>query len=152
MARKPTLSGPASEIMGGCYAGRIRLLSRAITGVYDDALRDVGVTAGQLTTLSFVERLGPIAPGVLAKELAMEKSTLSRNLARMERNGWVVVTEGETGRTQGVGITRRGRALIARALPAWRAAQVTTRGMLGDEGAGSIVGAFDSVRAHGARG
>ena len=89
MSRDAEQPEPAAEIMGACLAGRTRLLNRAITGLYDEALREAGVTAAQLTTLSFIHERGPIAPGEIARQLVVEKSTLSRNLARMERKGWV---------------------------------------------------------------
>jgi DNA-binding MarR family transcriptional regulator len=141
---------PAAEIVGSCLAGRTRLLNRAITSLYDDSLRDAGVTAAQLTTLSFIHELGPIAPGEIAKRLMMEKSTLSRNLGRLERNGWVSVAQGEAGHTQVVTITRRGRSVVEKALPMWRAAQARARELLGSGGADAVIRAFESVRAHGA--
>ena len=141
---------PASrEIMAGCLAGRIRLLNRSVTGLYDHALRGVGVTAGQLTTLSFIHELGPLAPGELAPRLMMDKSTLSRNLSRMERNGWITIEPGEAGRTQALRITRKGRSVVARALPRWREAQAEARELLGEGGAEAVVGAFEAVRAGG---
>ena len=141
---------PAAEIMGACLAGRTRLLSRAITGLYDEALRDANITAAQLTTLSFIHELGPIAPGEIAKELVLEKSTLSRNLGRMERNGWVTIAQGEAGHTQIIRVTRKGQAVIAKALPKWRAAQERAQELLGSGGAEAIIRAFNSVRARSA--
>jgi len=143
---------PAAEIMGSCLAGRTRLINRAITGLYDEALREAGLTAAQLTTLSFIHELGPISPGEVARRLMLEKSTLSRNLGRMERNGWVTIAQGDAGHTQVVRITRRGKAAIAKALPLWREAQERAREMLGSGGAGAVIEAFDSVRAQGAQG
>ncbi|MEL6330601.1 MAG: MarR family transcriptional regulator [Planctomycetota bacterium] len=150
MAPPPPQPSPAAEIMGSCLAGRTRLLNRAITGLYDESLRAVGVTAAQLTTLSFVHELGPIAPGEIARTLMIEKSTLSRNLGRMERHGWISIAQGEAGHTQVIAITRRGRALIARALPRWERAQARARELLGEGGADAVIEAFNSVRARGA--
>ncbi len=149
MARTPppTKPSPAEEIMGGCFAGRIRLLNRTITGLYDEALRPAGLTAGQLTTLSFIEKLGPVAPGGLAKQLNMDKSTLSRNLSRMERNGWITITQGDAGHTQLVQIRKKGATLIAQALPRWREAQAQAEQLLGTSGAAGVVGAFNHARS-----
>tara|TARA_E500000318_G_scaffold102933_1_gene107583 strand:- start:586 stop:1044 length:459 start_codon:yes stop_codon:yes gene_type:complete len=143
---------PASEIMDACLCGRTRLLNRAITGLFDEALRDAGITAAQLTTLSFIHKSGPIAPGEIAKQLVLEKSTLSRNLGRMERNGWVSISPGEAGHTQVIRITRRGTAVIAKALPMWRAAQAEASDRLGSGGAEAIIQAFDTLRGRSARG
>ncbi len=149
MPRKTTKpeSGPADEVINECLSGRIRLLHRTITGIYDDALRPIGLTAGQLTLLSFIDRLGPIAPGTLAKRLRMEKSTVSRNLARMQRNGWITIDAGGAGHTQIVEIARKGRTVLTKAMPHWRAAQVDATRLLGAGGAASVVKAFKSVRS-----
>ena len=146
MAPTPTQTDPAAEVLGACLAGRTRLINRAITGLYDEALRDAGITAAQLTTLSFIHELGPISPGDIARQLVLEKSTLSRNLGRMERNGWVTISKGDAGHTQIIRCTRKGKAVIAKAVPKWREAQERARDLLGSGGAEAVMKAFDSVR------
>ena len=77
----------ADIIAADCLSVRVRLLSRTITAIYDDALRPLGLTAGQLNVLVVIAKRGPISPGEIARRLNMEKSTVSRNLARMRDNG-----------------------------------------------------------------
>ena len=143
-----TQQTPAAEIMRGCLSGRIRMLSRAISALYDDALRPTGITTGQVTMLSFIDELEPIAPGALAERLKMEKSTMSRNVARMERNGWIAIESGDAGNSQVLTITRAGRSKLRAALPRWRAAQRQAKRILGPGGAAAVVDAFDHVRTH----
>ena len=128
----------ADIIAADCLAVRVRLLSRTITAIYDDALRPLGLTAGQLNVLVIIANRGPISPGEIARRLSMEKSTVSRNLARMRDNGWVVVAAGESGHKQQLTLNRRGKALLERALPAWEQAQAEARAVLGQRGADSI--------------
>ncbi len=122
------------EIAADCLAGRVRMLNRAITALYDDALRPLGLTAGQLNTLVLVAKRGPIAPGELAVGLTMDKSTLSRNLARMREHGWIRIEPGISGHTQIVSIAPKGRMLIAEAHPHWRRAQIEAGRLLGAPG------------------
>ena len=61
--RNPTAASAADRIGSECLAVRIRLLNRTITGIYDDALRPLGVTAGQLNALVVVTKHGPLSPG-----------------------------------------------------------------------------------------
>jgi DNA-binding MarR family transcriptional regulator len=128
----------ADIIAADCLSVRVRLLSRTITAIYDDALRPLGLTAGQLNVLVVIAKRGPISPGEIARRLNMEKSTVSRNLARMRDNDWITVTAGESGHKQRLTLNRRGKALLERSLPAWEEAQSQTRAVLGQRGADSI--------------
>ncbi len=128
----------ADVIAADCIAVRVRLLNRTITAIYDDALRPLGLTTGQLNVLVIIAKRGPISPSEIAGRLNMEKSTVSRNLARMRDNGWITVAAGESGHKQRLTLNGRGKALLERALPAWEEAQTRTKALLGQRGADSI--------------
>ncbi len=146
MARtRPQSKQSAADVMASeCLAVRVRLLNRTITGIYDDALRPLGVTVGQLNVLVAVARLGPISPGAVARRLNMEKSTLSRNVDRMRGHGWLVVTR-QSGRNQTLEVSPKGRKLLEKAAPLWEEAQEETKAVLGQRGARSLHRAADSV-------
>ena len=116
----------AATIAGECLAVRVRMLNRIVTGMYDDALRPIGVKVSQLNILVAVARAEPVSPSRISQILQIEKSTLSRNLRRMRVRGWLD-TSGE------VTLTKRGRRLIEDALPLWRSAQRRVRRRLGGE-------------------
>ena len=105
----------------------------------------------QLNTLVFIAREGPVAPGALARRLSMEKSTLSRNLDRMRRQGWIGVGPGDTGNSRSVVLRAKGRRIIERARPLWRDAQCRAEEMLGDRGMRSVRRAVDAVVSSGLR-
>ncbi len=128
----------ATRITEECLAVRVRMLNRTITTIYDDALRPLGLTAGQLNIMVVVTARGPISPGEVAHRLNMEKSTVSRNVERMRKNGWLAVTAAESGHKQQLTLTRRGRTLLAKSHPAWEEAQITAREVLGQRGAEAI--------------
>ena len=137
----------ADLISGECLAVRVRLLNRTITGIYDEVLRPLGMTVGQLNILVAVAKLGPLSPGDVARRLNMEKSTLSRNVDRMRSHGWIVVLPGESGRHQRLGISSKGRKLLKKAVPPWKEAQERARAVLGQRGARSIQRVADAVWA-----
>ncbi len=128
----------ADLIAGECLAVRVRMLNRTITAIYDDALRPLGLTAGQLNVLVVIARRSPISPGEVARRLNMEKSTVSRNIERMRNNGWLTVTAAESGRKQQLALTRQGKTLLEKSVPAWDEAQTRARAVLGRRGAESI--------------
>src|SRR5829696_2539941 len=115
---------PAEVIAAECLAVRLRALNRALTAVYDDALRP--------------HRLGTAQPGDLCRLLRMDKSTLSRDVEVMRRNGWLEV-EDRSGRSRPLRITPAGEALLAQVVPTWQQAQERARTLIGDEGAEAVL-------------
>ena len=136
----------AAEMATGCLAMRSRLIGRTITGIYDEALRPLGVTVGQLSILAVVVGRGPISPGDVATRLRIEKSTMSRNVERMKRNGWLISRAGESAHSQELRVTQSGRRLFEEAQPLWREAQGRARETLGTGGAEAIHQLADSIR------
>jgi len=135
-------------IVTECLATRTLLLSRTISGLYNEALRPLGLTTAQLTLLVIVAKRGPVSPGEVAKRLNMDKSTLSRNVRLMEDHGWLSVSpdQGQSGRSQSLTIESKGRKLIEKALPLWQGAQERARELLGERGARSIYTTADTLR------
>src|SRR5689334_22058777 len=128
----------ADEIARDCIAVRLRSLNRAVSALYDDALRPLGLRIGQANLLVAIARMGTARPGDLCRLLSMEKSTLSRDMEVLRRNGWVIV-EQTGGLARSLRVSPEGHALIERALPAWREAQRKAKQLLGDEAAAAIV-------------
>ncbi|MCZ7606253.1 MAG: MarR family winged helix-turn-helix transcriptional regulator [Planctomycetota bacterium] len=128
------LKSIADEIANACLASRTRLLGRVITGIYDDALRNVGLTSPQMTILVALEHTGGVNPGSLCEALKLDKSTLSRNVDRMERNGWISKLQGADARSHTLLLTDDGRRKLHQAIPHWRKAQSEAEDTLGKGG------------------
>lgn len=116
-----------------CLAVRMRALNRALTAIYDGQLRPHGLTVAQLNLLVVIGRLERVDPTRIGRILAMEKSTVSRNLKRMEENGWIRIALAEKGHKNEIETTPRGEALLVAADAAWRKAQAAARTLLGAE-------------------
>jgi DNA-binding MarR family transcriptional regulator len=126
------------EIARNCFAVRLRMLNRIVTGIYDNALRAIGLTVSQANMLTAIHEVGPVKQADLADYLHIEKSTLSRNLALMKKRGWVRALPGEDERSHTLVITAKGTKLLERSLPSWRKAQQAAVEILGDEGAATL--------------
>jgi DNA-binding MarR family transcriptional regulator len=124
----------AAEVIRDCIATRLRMASRVITKVYDDALRPLGLKVTQLAMLVVAEESGLIRQAEVGAELRLDDSTLSRNLERMRANGWLEEVREGDGRVHSYRLTAAGRALLDRAIPAWRTAQSNAKHLLGDAG------------------
>ena len=69
----------------------------------------------------------------LAAWLAMEQSTLSRNLKGLSRKRWVSSRAEPGSRTARYDATEAGRTALERARPGWERAQARVKRMLGDD-------------------
>lgn len=139
---KPTA---AEALAGECLGVRVRILNRAISALYDEALRPHGLRVGQLNLLAAVGKLGTARPGELCRILRMDKSTLSRDMEILRRRGWVDVAEADDARARPLTLTDAGRALLDEALPAWRAAQKRAEALLGVAGKAALGRAVDRL-------
>lgn len=147
IGRNKAKTRAADIIADQCLAGRTRLLNRTITGIYDEALRPLDITAGQLNVMVTVAKMGSVSPKEIALQLNMEKSTVSRNVERMRARGLLTVRSGKSGRDQIVDIARKGNTLLEKAVPLWNNAQKSTKAILGQRGTKSIYTLANSVRA-----
>jgi DNA-binding MarR family transcriptional regulator len=139
MASETERVPPAELIAGECLAVRVRALNRAVTALYDDALRPHGLRVGQLNLLVAVARMGTARPGDLCRLLRMDKSTLSRDVEVMRRNGWLEVDDSADARARPLRISPGGRALLEAVVPAWRRAQEQAHRLLGGDGAEAVM-------------
>jgi DNA-binding MarR family transcriptional regulator len=124
----------AAEVVRDCIATRLRMADRVITKVYDDALRPFGLKVTQMSMLVVAEDRGLIRQSEVGAELRLDDSTLSRNLERMRASGWLEEVAGDDARVHSYGLTEAGRALLDKAIPAWRGAQRDAKRLLGDAG------------------
>ena len=142
---------PAAELIAGeCLGVRVRTLNRAISALYEEALRPHGLRVGQLNLLVAVARMGTARPGELCRFLRMDKSTLSRDVELMRRNGWLEVDGSGDKRARPLRISAEGQALLEAVVPAWRRAQERAGAMLGGEAAAALSRTVDRLWKQGA--
>jgi DNA-binding MarR family transcriptional regulator len=110
-----------------------RRASRALTQLYDETLRPLGLRATQFTILQALSRAGEISQGELGRALAIDSTTLTRTLRIMVREGWIADRRGNDRRERLLRLAQDGRHQFNRALPLWEKAQVQLRHQLGDK-------------------
>lgn len=123
-----------AEIAEDCIAVRMRMLNRAITNLYDEALRPLGLRVSQVNVLVAAGRMGVARPAEVCDKLNLDISTLSRNVERMRAKGWLETVADEDGRAQPFRLTTEGKSLLRQALPKWRSAQKKATEILGQDG------------------
>ena len=124
-----------------CIAGRLRLINRVVSNIYDDALRPFGLKISQGNILILTGKLGVASPGLpgfsgpgqICEHLQLDTSTLSRNVELMRKNGWLEEVPTDDARSRPFRLTEEGKRLIEQAIPAWEKAQAEAREVLGDD-------------------
>jgi DNA-binding MarR family transcriptional regulator len=122
-----------------CLCLASRQAARAITSAYDRKLRPHGIRITQFTILAMLMLRGPTVLGALAKGLGLERTTLTRNLALLDANGWVGIRTDDTdSRARIITVTKAGRSLVHKAYPGWRKAQEQVSGAFGKAGVDAL--------------
>jgi DNA-binding MarR family transcriptional regulator len=116
-----------------CYCAASRRLARTLAARYDAALSPAGLTATQFETISVLAALGSSSGRTLGQRLAVDKTTLSRNLkpliaARLIRG----VQDEADARSVLYSVTPTGTRKLARAQPLWQQAHENTLALLGN--------------------
>jgi DNA-binding MarR family transcriptional regulator len=130
-----------------CLCGNMRMASRAVTALYDGYLAPAGLTAAELSVLWCVMSAQPLSMQKISEFLAMEKSTVTRNVAHLRLRHLLKVEAGKDARMKQVSVTRIGREAFVRALPLWKEAQKAAAKALGQPRFRSLVaGALQLAR------
>jgi len=106
-----------------CACFNLRKASRAVTQHYDRILQPAGLRATQFAVLAVLKTSSGITITKLAEILVMDRTTLTRNLGLLERDGLISIHAGEDRRQKIAMITPPGEIALENALPYWEKAQ-----------------------------
>jgi DNA-binding MarR family transcriptional regulator len=123
----------------------IRRASRALTHLYDEALRPVGLRATQFTVLQALSLAGEVSQGELGQLLAMDSTTLTRTLEIIGQHGWIAKRRGQDRREWRMRLSKPGEAQLKRAMPYWQKVQGRVRAQLGNELSKSLLKLTDKL-------
>lgn len=121
-----------NKISSTCAGLNFRKVSRVVTQHFDEILRPSGLLITQFTVLVALAKVRAIAITKLAEILVMDRTTLTRNLKPMQREGWLEIEPGQDKRTRIVSLSPAGEVALAKALPLWRQAQMNVVELLGE--------------------
>lgn len=104
-----------------CLCLHAQRAARALSRRFDEALRPAGITSGQFSLLNALNRPKPPPIGPVAQLLAMDRTTLTAALKPLERDGLVTIArDPDDRRSRLLGLTDKGREILAAAVPIWR--------------------------------
>lgn len=106
-----------------CYCTQFRRAANSLTSIYDRELRPVGLKITQFSMLRALERLGSATFTELAKEAALDKTTISRSLKLLIEAGWVSISNEQDARFKVASLSLEGTLKLRQAEEYWRIAQ-----------------------------
>jgi DNA-binding MarR family transcriptional regulator len=106
-----------------CVSFNIRKAARAVTQLYDERMRPCGLRSTQLSILGKTLVLEPVTVTRLAEATLTDRTTLTRNLRLLDRQGFIQVARGQDQREREVRLTERGREVLAQVYPIWHEVQ-----------------------------
>ena len=128
------------EVARSCAVLNLRRAARAVTSRYEDEMRPLGLKATQFSLLVAAALRGPINVSQLAELMVMDRTTLTRNLKPLQKQGLLQVVPGRDRRTRAVTLTAAGEKKLEQALPLWEQAQHTVVEGLGQERFAGLLG------------
>ncbi len=127
------------EVVRACAVMNFRQVTRVVTAHFDEALRPTGLRATQLNLLVLIEGAFAVTVTDLAAILAMDRTTLTRNLKLLRARGFVQADR--------IALTSKGRKAAAAALPLWEAAQAGIVAGLSERRWVALLGELAATRA-----
>lgn len=104
-----------------CLCLHTQRAARALSRLFDEALRPVGLTSGQFSLLNALNRPVPPSIAPVAQLLAMDRTTLTAALKPLERDGLIAIAKDpDDRRNRLLRLTDKGRGTLAAAFPIWR--------------------------------
>jgi DNA-binding MarR family transcriptional regulator len=113
-----------------CLCNALRQASRAVSRLYDEELRGIGLRTTQYSLLQLLRRSGEVRQRDLAELTLHDETSLTRSLRPLVDAKWVAVRTGDDRREKWLTITAGGLAKLEEARSAWERAQARMQALL----------------------
>ena len=131
-----------------CVCSNLRRASRAVTNYYDSLLGQVSdLRVSQMIVLVVLYLAGPQTIHELAEMMALDRTTIGRNLRPLEKQGLLTLTSGSDQRTRVVTLTAHGQDTLLRVAPQWQRAQDHMVTGIGQEQVAALLAQLSTVTA-----
>lgn len=128
-----------------CFCHHARRTARAITRVFDEALQPVGLKASQFNILAMIAAHEGASTAEISRLLALDRTTLSRNLKPLQSAGYLTAQGGAGRRPDTLELTAAGRILFGQAAARWQTAQSGMTQKLGTGQAGLLLQTLENA-------
>ncbi|MBE9477314.1 MAG: winged helix-turn-helix transcriptional regulator [Proteobacteria bacterium] len=122
-----------------CLTYNAQRIARSMGRQMEIALRPVGLTNQQFSTLTILKHFKVISTLELADKMGVERTTMTRNLEQMRLKGWLEPAKVDDQRVRAFRLTAAGEKLQSQALPLWKEQQANFMEYLGKDTASDLV-------------
>ena len=119
-----------NKILCNCIA--LRKIALKLTKIYDEALIDTGIKVTQYSLLKNIQKIGTPNIKNLAIATQLDRSTLARNLEKLELMKLVFFKFGNDKRNKILSLTSHGKQILIKANIAWENIQDKVSKNLGE--------------------
>lgn len=116
---------------GPCYWKKLRLVTKAVTKIYADALKPCGLAINQYCILSNIDKMNKPSTSALAASIELDRTTLVRTLEPLEKQGLVRDVSAESCRDRALELTGEGKAVLCEGRALWQQAQKDVEQLFG---------------------
>ena len=106
-----------------CKCFKMRKASRVVTQFYDKKLKPSGIRITQFTILTLIATSENRTLISLANELLMDRTTLTRGLNILLKEGLIEQIKSEDSRKKIMRLTKKGHIVLDKAIPLWLEAE-----------------------------
>lgn len=148
MKKQTNSSSPytnTTDFAAVCASHNMRKATRVITSIFEERLRPLGLRITQLTLLMALQKTESITITKLSDVLAMDRTTLSRELKPLAEQGLISISEGDDRRRRLIALTPTGRTKLETAVPLWRDAQTRVVEHIGADRYEALLGYFRQI-------
>ena len=107
-----------------CLCFNFRRAARAVTQIYDELFKSIQLTSSQVSILNALSMVGEMTVMQLADCISTDRTTITRSLRPLSREGLLKVQPGRDKRTKIVIITDKGRGISMKSMDLWEEFQV----------------------------
>jgi DNA-binding MarR family transcriptional regulator len=123
----------SKELPTECALFNVKRAGRVMSKIYGKRLSAVGLKGAQFAILSVLNNHKEITYSLTAELLSMDRTSVTRALKPLERDGFVDIAPGkEDRRIRYISITTKGTTLFKNAMPFWEQAQTEFLEHMGD--------------------
>ena len=122
-----------------CLTYNAQRIARSLGRQMESALRPVGLTNQQFSTLTILRYYKTMSTLELADKLGVERTTMTRNIEQMNRKNWLKPAIVEDKRVRAFQVTEAGLKLQSEALPLWQEQQAKFMSSVGNSMARELV-------------
>lgn len=132
MTSKTTATALRTPFDDPCSCFYLRRAARLVTRQYADTMKAAGLKSSQFSILSMLSYHGQLTISELAEKMGLERTSMSRTLRPMEKDGLITISDEKDHRRRYIALTKQGVATFKRALPLWNKAQGELKLQLGE--------------------